>query len=47
MNYTCIMDFFRYMASFERCKKAEDTIDKETKQVKQLKQLVDEKFEEV
>ena len=35
------------MASYDRCKKAEETIDRETECVKKFKKLVDEKFQEV
>ena len=35
------------MAASERCRKAEETIDRETKQVKTLKKQVDDKFKEV
>ena len=55
-TFTCTLDVYfilfdtcacRYMASSDRCKKAEETIERETEQVKKYKQLVDEKFQEV
>ena len=47
ITYVLIILGYRYMASHERCKKAEETIDKETSEVTRLKKLVDIKFGEV
>ena len=37
----------RYMAANERCKSAEQTIQRETRNMEQLSKAVDEKFKEV
>ena len=37
----------RYMAANERCKSAEQTIQRETENMEQLSKAVDEKFNEV
>lgn len=43
----CLLSYCSYMAAMNKCKTAEGTIDRVTREVKDLKSLVEQKFDEV